>query len=601
MKRWVLLFAFFITVLQNNSQVAYAENEFTSSYNVVYAIKDTGTARVTQNIFITNTTSDYYVNEYSLTISSTKINNIYASDSEGPLKIDVSKNNNGTEIKTTFNKKVAGLGKTLNFTLSYDSEDIASHNGNIWEVNIPKLAKTEGTISYVATLLVPSSFGNPTYIHPNPGSKALIFTKEQLEKTGITITFGEYQLLNYTLKYYLSNPKKNKIYIEIALPPETKYQQIWLEAISPQPNSVKIDEDGNWLARYNLNVNQSINIIATGSAKLHMYPLGSDTLSEIDRQKYLEPKKYWEVNDPKISELAKNLQTPKAIYDYVVKTLSYDYKRVNSETERFGAVQALNKPTNAVCMEFTDLFIALSRAAGIPARELNGYAYTNNEKLRPLSLSTDILHAWPEYWDSEKNVWIPVDPTWENTTSGVDYFNKLDFNHFVFAIKGMDSEYPFPAGSYKKSINDKDVLVTFTDKEPLKEDKSDIIFNIPDKVYAGFSFSGNIQIINNGKTLLTNKKIYVTSDPLSLNKNGIANISKLAPLGTYEIPITIENTSFLLSKRNRIVVSMDLKKAQKDVLIVPIFSNTLLVGLGLIGGSMGLLFVYVGVKWIRKK
>jgi len=53
-------------------------------------------------------------------------------------------------------------------------------------------------------------------------------------------------------------------------------------------------------------------------------------------------------------------------------------------------------------MEFTDLFIALSRAAGIPAREINGFAYTDDIRLRPLDLVTDMLHAWPEYYDEEK-------------------------------------------------------------------------------------------------------------------------------------------------------------------------------------------------------
>ncbi|GAI19887.1 unnamed protein product, partial [marine sediment metagenome] len=67
-----------------------------------------------------------------------------------------------------------------------------------------------------------------------------------------------------------------------------------------------------------------------------------------------------------------------------------------------GALKALNSKNPVVCMEFTDLFIALCRAAGIPVREVNGYAHTNNPKLRPLSLTLDVLHAWPEYYDENK-------------------------------------------------------------------------------------------------------------------------------------------------------------------------------------------------------
>jgi transglutaminase-like putative cysteine protease len=55
-----------------------------------------------------------------------------------------------------------------------------------------------------------------------------------------------------------------------------------------------------------------------------------------------------------------------------------------------------------VCLEFTDLFIAIARAAGIPAREIDGFGYTQNAINRPISIDEDILHAWPEYYDTAK-------------------------------------------------------------------------------------------------------------------------------------------------------------------------------------------------------
>ena len=143
--------------------------------------------------------------------------------------------------------------------------------------------------------------------------------------------------------------------------------------------------------------------------------------------------------NPIIIDEAKNLKTAKGIYDFVSTKLKYDYERVKPNVERLGAVNALNNPNSAICMEFTDLFIALARAAGIPAREVNGFAYTENPKIQPLSLVNDVLHAWPEYYDYEKGVWIPVDPTWASTTGGVDYFNKLDLRHFTFVMHGKSS------------------------------------------------------------------------------------------------------------------------------------------------------------------
>jgi len=59
----------------------------------------------------------------------------------------------------------------------------------------------------------------------------------------------------------------------------------------------------------------------------------------------------------------------------------------------------LDNTTNAVCLEYTDLFVTLARAAGIPSRSIEGFAYTKNSRLRPLSLVDDVLHAWVQYYD----------------------------------------------------------------------------------------------------------------------------------------------------------------------------------------------------------
>ena len=43
------------------------------------------------------------------------------------------------------------------------------------------------------------------------------------------------------------------------------------------------------------------------------------------------------------------------------------------------------------------------------------------------------------------NTGKPVDPTWGDTTGGVDYYNFFDLNHIVFAYNGKSSEQPPPA------------------------------------------------------------------------------------------------------------------------------------------------------------
>src|SRR6185503_5658119 len=145
--------------------------------------------------------------------------------------------------------------------------------------------------------------------------------------------------------------------------------------ITPKPINVIQDEDGNWLAQYRLLPTQKLDVTVAGVTQMQLVPK-EQSISEKEIKLYTKELPYWETNSTTITALAKELKTPQAIYEYVVKTLTYDFSRVTDDKPRLGAVASLKNPTSAVCREFTDLFIALARATGIPAREVDGFAYT---------------------------------------------------------------------------------------------------------------------------------------------------------------------------------------------------------------------------------
>ena len=58
------------------------------------------------------------------------------------------------------------------------------------------------------------------------------------------------------------------------------------------------------------------------------------------------------------------------------------------------------------CTEHARLFVALARAAGLPAREIGGLLYVNYGE-RPLFA----WHAWAEIHDGHQ--WVSVDPAWD--------------------------------------------------------------------------------------------------------------------------------------------------------------------------------------------
>ncbi len=450
------------------SKISAAE-QFAVDATVTYKVEDSGNTQVMHDIALENLFSSLYATTYTLSLDNINADKIKAADDNGNIiPTEIQKTNQRLNIKLTFNEAVVGQGKRRRFKISYENSNFAVKTGEVWEIAIPRLGDNESFRNYLINLEIPDSFGQEAYISPQAtnsrsenGYKIYSFSKDVISETGVTAGFGQFQVFAFNLSYHLENPLNVSSQTEVALPPDTAFQKVYYSKVEPKPVTVRIDKDGNYLAVYKLSARQRVDINVEGSVQIFagFRPFPAPTDESLSTS--LLPTNYWQTQDPNIKMLAGNLKTPKAIYDFVSTKLKYDFSRVQPNATRLGAANALQSPSQAICMEFTDLFVALARAAGIPAREINGYAYTENRELQPLSLVADVLHAWPEYYDKDKGVWIPVDPTW-GSTSGVDYFNKLDLRHFTFVIHGANDREPYPPGSYKLGPNpQKDVFVSF--------------------------------------------------------------------------------------------------------------------------------------------
>lgn len=522
--------------LLNHPQRIFAAGEFQADYDVQYAITPAGKTIVTQHVSLINKLSNYYPKQYSLLLDSDKISNVIAYDDGGVITPVISVKDGKTEITLAFNVKSIGLGKASTFSLRYEHSGVAAKNGSIWEIYVPGITNDPDIGQYNVTLAVPPTFGPSAYLSPPPANNTT-WNKDQMIRGGISGAYGNSQNFLVNLTYSLANTSMVPQDQQITLPPDTAYQKVTLDSLTPKPKTVTKDADGNWLARYSLLPRETLPITAKVRVSTYLTPRKEYVASSIDASSYLTSRDYWAVSDPKIQQLAQDLHTPKQIYEYVASALTYDYTRANTTLTRLGAVGALAHPTQAVCTEFTDLFIAISRAAGIPARRNVGYAYTNNAKLRPLSLISDVLHAWPEYFDTTRSVWVPIDPTWANTTGGADYFSKLDYNHIVFAINGADSSLPYPAGFYHAATDlSKHVDVTFA-AAPSPDAPSVVSSKIefPSQVGAGTSTTGAIVVTNTGGQSAYTIAVSAVSDVGDIRADVV--IPELLPFATLRVPL----------------------------------------------------------------
>lgn len=558
-----------------------AVSDFTKSLNVSYAVLDTGETRVTYEVRLKNNFSTVYAKQYALTINSPDVKDVQVKNQDGKAeRFELVQTENQSSVTVYFSEadKVIGRDRERLFTLTYVSKDIASIYGNVLEISLPKLADPDSYSQYNVVIAVPERFGAPTLVEPSrythdsgSGQSVLRFTNVG-QKTGISILFGESQTYETDLVYHVQNTSQNVGVVQVALPMDTAFQTVSFRDIQPRPERITADADGNWIAEFrvagqaqqDVRVRAAITVYARPQSHVSVTnpfkPVGK-LFGNNEGSLYLEPSQFWPTGNPTVQKIVQTQKTPQQIYTFVVDTLQYNYRRFQQPdaVTRLGALGALEDPTNAVCLEYADLFVALSRAAGVPARRITGFAVTQNSRLRPLSLVADVLHAWPEYYDAQRNTWIPVDPTWGDTTGGLDYFSKLDLRHIAFAVQGQNDERPLPAGMYKVAGQEaKDVTVALATDPPGKPDPLRVEKKPSLLPQFGIPTQEVFTITNSSGAARYNVEVAVgVQGQASLLSSPMQTIPVLLPYQKHEVTVSLTGTSWLHPQKANITLFLD--------------------------------------------
>ena len=353
---------------------------FSSNYDLTFSVNEDGSALVTQKVAVKNLTSECHVYEYVVDIPSSRVRDVSGEDATGKLDVQVQKGEALTTLSTKLNKEVTGKDNTVNFSLSYTVDGLAYKEGSIWNLVANKIETKEKIDSYNVNISVPASYGAVFSVSPKPQSVAqsdgrmiLTFGKESLSFKGVSARFGSAQQISFKFKVPLENQTFFRKTLSINLPPDTDKQQVLISKIDPKPEKIILDKDGNYVASFEVAPRELVEVKVEGVVGI----VGKESLPnpKVFTKQELDDLKvggrFVQAQDKLIQAKAKELKKTRDIYNFVTSNFSYDFDTLKSGTAtRKGSAALLRKREKATNQYFVDLFVALTKAARVPAREV---------------------------------------------------------------------------------------------------------------------------------------------------------------------------------------------------------------------------------------
>lgn len=476
LKITTLCYGFLLLGLIGKVAAADFETEITRIYSINQAYKLT----IEETHVVTNNSSNLLISKdnskfFQIVVvsgSKSKLASIIAG-----LEITVDGNKSGYQssvegnnatITVPYNREVL-KGQSIIFRLKYKNPGLIEHKGALTDIYVPgfpadfKFSQGQNQVHYQTLLRVHQDLPELNFVSPEAATvgqsgkyKVFNFTEQALVGKTLWMQLGINQIYKFTLTQQVTaTEQKNSGYTNeyrILLPrdiTEAKIeQQVFFSKISPEPSKVITDQEGNLIAYFKLPTNLTTQIMIQGYAKLSKKEIvlsadNSGLISQVDLvtwQKYLNPAEFWEVDAPEIVSQAEQLQkddnifaTIKSDYNYIVNTIDYSNVKRFGLNQRQGALKTL-LGGSAVCMEYSDLLIALTRAQNIPSRAVFGYGYDSK-----LSEDAQEAHQWVQVYLPGLNEWISVDVTWgesgDNLIGG-------DLNHFYTHVASQDPNTP---------------------------------------------------------------------------------------------------------------------------------------------------------------
>lgn len=359
-------------------------------------------------------------------------------------------------------------GSSTSFRFEYTNYELSEKVGALRDIYIHgfdedfEFNSGNFVVTYKTTLEVPKFLGDKNFVSPAPTSESergdvLVykFSQGSLVDGFVWLQLGKEQIYQFKIieEVRSTEVQDTGFYNEyrIIIPRDVYEaeinQEVFYSSIVPVPKYIQEDAEGNLIGVFEFPTSFAGVITLEGYARVSV--VGDINATDVTNvssissefERYLNPAEFWEVDDPSIQEKAMELKGNKenvfeiveSTYRYIVDSIDYSNVKRFGINERQGAKATL-AGGSAVCMEYSDLFLSLSRAQGIPVRAAFGYGYDSR-----VPDDEQVAHQWVEAYMPGIDKWVSIDVTWGE--SGTTLIGG-DMNHFYTHVAATDPNTP---------------------------------------------------------------------------------------------------------------------------------------------------------------
>jgi len=539
---WIFSFVLFLFLFPSNIQ---ALEPFTTNSSFKHTlIAD----NINTELFLDINTKEARVISYFTATIPVKNISVKCYNNNTNKRIDCTTFDRGTSTDILFNLNNAVVRPTspLQIKILYTTPSTDSNSYQITSY-IPDTKTTKVLVVYPKTKGRPIWSSDPITDIKSIGANYQIQINNPLYGT-LSLLFGNNIIYKFEVRRVFNNSltDQNQTF-ELILLPDTQNQTIIWENIDPLPNTSQLDVNGNYILKYIVTPNSTVNATITG----YVYKRNATESISVPATFYTARIGYWNLTNSNeykrintyITKKGLNLPEDvaslnvlndsqkellyKYLYQYTIQKLDYNRKLQLGITEqtRTGVNALVDNPSNSSPIDYADFLVALYRGYDIPARMVVGYVSNISG-----FTSDGFFHYWVEYYDSTLKSWITLDPFLEDY-SGKPLYQSNFADHIVILRRGKSPLAP-NLTFYKSN----DFLVT----------------SVPDakiapqfKVESGLTFERNLvtKPFTKGYISLSNTgNIAITG--YEIKKSNIENLIK------YIDPINNMSSQLVLPKQN---------------------------------------------------